>query len=400
MGMKTCLFITFLVCLTHVTEARQRSVMAMSVGHEEFVDMGSDEVREQRNRLIMTADGKRWVMSHLLNLGVRAFGEFGADAPSVDGEDHVTFREIKVSRSVESVRYSLGWQTVTWGETLGLPIADLVNVRRYDLSLLAGDKWLKEPNWLGQVFIYYGSATFELIAIPMASEQKHPDYFGSLPILEAPRPRWFTDAEGGFRLAYLTDFGLDTSLFFLTHMSRAPVYLWSSIDPAGLQLVLEPRWQRVFSVGLSSSIAGESFVIREDLVCHFLNPYTLEGNVVDTTQVRGVIGLDYSFADGLLLAAEANMEMMLFDDDIYEQRSWIALKGIDSFFRGRLNPEVVWFRGINNSDSWLRVKLGIGLSDTMTLTMSFHSIDGVVNEGILFPYDGTRTVSSELIWTL
>lgn len=278
-----------------------------------------------------------------------------ADYPSLGKENPVRPGEIYITKENEIAKYTLGFQTISWGESFGInPVniinpntpenffetsierqkesAPLLNIKfifeNFDLTILAGSspglKANTESTSLG-----LNSAEAEEYGV----EFRALDYKGYEPILAV---------RGG----YLFGFGLDVSTFFALHGNRNLVF-----QPVVLEdrIVFEQVSNENKSVGGSFSQPIGNFIVRGD----YIDTHTLpsnELNVGEFTNKTLSLGLDttVNFSQATLTLAAQYIEMnSFFEDTALSVLNQLAgLQFIGDFYSMDLMLEVLYMSDI------------------------------------------------------
>ncbi len=259
----------------------------------------------------------------------------------------------------ESLRARLGFQSLSWGETFGFFIADLPNPREWRDPILLDLAYTKKPvfmasaqwfgDWLGQ------PASLEVFFTPITRRSDFlQDLDASLPG-ERSYSKIGRDSEAGVRASRVWGFGLDSSVFAVSHFDRNAVF-----NPS-----------RVLSVGGTASQAlGTEWVLRTDQV--FRRP-------LDRLQWQGVLGVDWSPTSSFTLGAQLQ----------HEEREIASLWGssLRAMCRGirdRWDLEAFVFGGFDQSEFWFQPRITYNHPAGFSASVRYDWLDGsLLGEGFL-----------------
>lgn len=268
-------------------------------------------------------------------------------------------RDSYLNLEKESYRARLGFQYLSWGETFGFFIADLPNPREWRDPLLLDLAYTKKPvfmasaqwfgQWLGQ------SASLEAFFTPVT---RRSDFLQDLDA-SLPGERKFTklgrDSEAGLRASRVWGFGLDSSIFAVSHFDRS--------------VILNPS--RVLSLGATASQAvGTQWVFRTDQV--FRRPAT-------GFQWQGVLGVDWSPTSSFTLGVQLQ----------HEEREIASLWGssLRAMWRGikdRWDLEAFVFGGFEQSEFWVQPRITYNHPAGFSASLRYDWVDGsLLGEGFL-----------------
>ena len=328
--------------------------------------------------------GSTWEM----RLGARAFYDFETKTTEV------AIRDLSLLRRTEHITATLGFQEIPWGETLGFPVADIVNPRDLRDPLFLDVDFVRLPVLAANV--QYTGGPFRAQAIltpfpraPLLPETGSPFLPSStLPLLPPPNysvDRAGQDAEGGGRLGYIAG-GWDFSALFLSHWNRVPVYEVVPLGTTG-SFALQPVFDRVETAGLSlTKPIGDRFVLRADSVLNFDEPRqstTLAppDRVLESqTVAEGDLTLDNDWVFSLQYE---------YDRQGGLDRMWASGRVQKALFRQRLNLALFGFKGVGNGDAWLEPQVAWSFLDVFSLEARADLLWGTVGDaGLLGYFDG------------
>jgi hypothetical protein len=313
----------------------------------------------------------------------------------VDGEDTRTY-EKPGSHNVEKLiafvekpwgdfKLNIGWQEISWGENLLLPILDVVNPR--DVGYLRGfyDAGAKQssPMVLGE----WKSGAFDaqLIAVPWAVKSRQPDAIGDFKIADERRYEVGRDSEYGGRLGLFLG-GVDSRLYYFRHHPREPSYRFQAFS-GDTDIIIDE--EMVSTSGLSLSYAEAAWLLRTDLAWHQNFPATSVAADVERTRLaQSIIGLNYTTDDGLqTLGVELHNDLWETLPEAYSKGpwtesdrdqtllTWMAVTANLSFFQSLVEPQIFYLQGLDNKDRMLRLILSSHLSDSISVGSEYQKTE-------------------------
>ncbi len=248
-----------------------------------------------------------------------------------------------------ALRGRVGFQSLSWGETFGFFIADLPNPRDWRDPLLLNVGFVKKPVFMGQLQWFGEASSVQAFVTPLT---RHQDF---LPGVETDIPGRRAldsigrDSEAGVRASRLWDFGLDGSIFVISHLDRA--------------LVLDPG--RVLSAGMTASQAvSDRWVVRTDQV------WTGGAQGVDW---HGVAGLDWSPDADLTVGTQIQHGPELWGASLRVARRNVADRwDLEAFcFTGLGGPS----GGGSAGEFWIQPKLTYNTADGISVSLRYDWIE-------------------------
>lgn len=317
-------------------------------------------------------------------------------------------RSAVVERTDDHTNISIGLQQIVWGETFGLPIADLVHPRDLRDPLLLDMDWVRLPVPAANVQLLFDSFRIQAVAVPFPRNNVLPKHGTTFdPFHELPHPlplipvqdqrsfpldRFGRDGECGGRVSYLFEFGLDVALLYYFHWNRTPVYelLWQSA-PVAIPSVFAPVQERVHGTGLTFSQAFENWVLRGDFIVHPKEPVADDslGPAKRVAHLQGVLGADRTTESGWTFGVQAH-----YDDRGIRNLFWGSAQIKTTLFDGRLEPQLFVFVGIDNSDRWVQPRIDWHVVDPWTVSLRADFVWGSLDDrrGDLGLVDGKHRV--------
>ncbi len=279
-------------------------------------------------------------------------------------------------------KLNLGWQEISWGENLLLPILDVVNPR--DVGYLRGfyDPGAKQssPMILGEW--KSGVLDAQLIAVPWAVKSRQPEAIGDFKIADDRHYEPGPDSEYGGRLGLFLA-GVDSRLYYFRHHPREPSYRFQAFS-GETDVVLDE--EMVTTSGLSLSYAGAAWLVRTDLAFHQNFPATsLAADVERTNLAQSIVGLNYTSEDGLqTLGVELHNDLWETLPEAYSKGpwteterdqtllTWMAVTANLSFFQALMEPQIFYLQGLDNNDRMLRLILSSHVNDSISVASEYQ----------------------------
>jgi hypothetical protein len=177
-------------------------------------------------------------------------------------------------------RLRFGQQQVAWGETFGFFYADLVNPKDLRERSLGRLSELRLPTPMANIQWAGESLSFQFLYLPLFTPDRNPtpgsDFFPDLSSLET-QPGLKLDTTSGYKMDDPKgDFGgrisgtikgVDIALLYFNYIDRQPYY---QLKPEALfdqRLLLQRRYRRIQSSGLTfSTEVGDGWIIRSENV--------------------------------------------------------------------------------------------------------------------------------------
>lgn len=338
------------------------------VGHQaSFGATGKSPVQVNRPYAILTG---RYIPGSIpqpfrvqFEAAVRGWYDF-AGSPAADP------RALKATLTANRVKAAIGLQTIAWGESYGMYVADIVNPRDLRDILFNDIAWTRIPVFAANVQLLVESFSLQLIGVPLGEHNLLPatgsagDFFPVNAVhMEAPRPHLGADSEFGARLGWLFSSGFDASLLFYQHRNRNPVY-----QPVlqNQQLHLQPVIETVRTVGATFSHAWSAVALRGDAVYHFDTPIQ---DYADFSIHHGGLGQAVVGADWISdLLGELTLQAHV-ESSAHHTYVWASFRAARDFLAEVLGAELYVFKGLNNSDLWAQAQLHWRPGGDWTLTL-------------------------------
>ena len=329
----------------------------------------------------------------------------GSLSPEVS---EILVREAKLSLAKGSSRTVVGLQQISWGETFGIQILDIVNGRDLRDPLMLETGWTRLAAPILQQQFFQDKTTYQFILTAMPSHNRLPrsgsafDTTNTLGVELQENARTVGDEypampEFGGKISQLFRNGLDVSILLFSHYNRNTVYqLRTSLSPSG-PMRLQPIVGRVLSAGGSASYALNEFVLRGDYIAHNGQPLAMGTNTVvsDGTQHRLVVCFDWTRNNWTLGAQYQLDNNDSYKDAPWNHAQWGSAQISRTFLNRALELSIFAYGGISNRDMWLQPK--IQYSFGATIISLRHDMISATNHATSALYN-LRESGRTLLW--
>jgi hypothetical protein len=334
-----------------------------------------------------------------------------------DQQSKLELRDAYMDYSQGPFDFRLGKQQIVWGETVGLFIADVVNGRDLREYILPDFNLIRRPQWSADVAFSHEMISMELFtSIPefnllgvQGSEFEFPTPLPSgVPVVvsEPSEPRVeLRNLETGGRLSYLTH-GWDLGVFGLYGWEKSPVLFKKPIPvwpPTYEQEYMrQSRFGSTFSKEVHDVIfKGEAVVSPRS---YFTSTNTSDKDrVTRNTVINSVLSMDYTLFGEL----ESNFqwlhriipdadEHLVNEKDLKQYFSvWIRF----DMWNGKIEPEILWIRGLTEWDVLWRPKVGYRMTDSLLLDVGADIFEGHPNTGLFGIFEDRDRAFVELSYS-
>lgn len=316
-----------------------------------------------------------------VNYYIRIYNEFREDSGLT-----VDARELTVDYKGESFTLIGGRQVISWSETFGLNIMDIVNPRDYSYYILPDLDWTEIPVWLIIAKFFGENWYLEALVNPygennkMAEKGTEFDRYNGLPFERTGSSEH--NVECGARISYLFDFGLDLSFIYYRHINRNPFYYLN--DDYRLQLPDD----MVNSYGLTFSHSAGSWVFRGDFLFNQDNPVRSDAlGITHQNWYQSIIGADWTADSGLIIGWQVITDSL-------NSEEWAGIrisKGYDAF-----EFLIMGITGIDNADRWLRYEITWKGMNSLNIRARFDTLDGGNGSGFIEGYKNNDRLEIEI----
>lgn len=249
----------------------------------------------------------------------------------------------------DQLNTKFGWQTVTWGETLGPSLIDVINPR----DLRDPSYWLRGNQKLAVPLLLLGwsrdSMMVDVWGSPYAPQSLLPDEWQGMSIENSDKPR---GAEFGMRAGERVA-GWDMKVYAIRHRARTPAM---SLQFKDFEPVMAATFPMQTSLGFTVSQAWDNTVLRSELAHADSNELPL-GNLLDFARDQAVIGLDGTWGDHFFWGSEFRYShqksVQVRDRDL----AWVIAQGQWTLWDERVKPLIHLMQRVQQHDAYQRYEI-------------------------------------------
>lgn len=396
----------FFLVLSTPAHAANKSLKTR-LGVRTQYDLSGERMTSQRYFLRQEAASLVYKRSTGLSFYSNFFLAVDTERDFEDSNERYTLRadSLYIEYQKSFLRLTAGMQQISWGETFGIPVIDIVNP--IDITEPFSSDWnaSKIAVPLATAEVIAGNLYLQGLFSPMTRRSPLPPDYLDTPIRELPPTRFGEDMEYGGRIGYLFPFGLDAKFLYYRHYNRIP-RLVGSIDTRTGRPVLRATESLQHSFGLAASQAFDSLVIRFDGLYeqNTLEAVTAPASLPQariTDRMQAALGADWSSSQGDVLGLQLQGSQLVAQPDQkpYPEspasasggtRSTTAQKDPDLWagarialhaFRERVSFDVFGLLGLNSDDWWLRPQLTLRLPPRLEWTTELNLMMADPNGG-------------------
>ncbi len=334
---------------------------------------------------------------------------------SVSDNADVELREAYLDLYAGEWFFRLGKQQVVWGQADGLRVLDQVNPLSYREFILGDFDERRIPLWMVNAERPVGDVTVQLLwvldqtydELPTegvfaftASQFRPqlPDDVTSVTLTAVERPDGaFSDSNAGVRVTGFSG-GWDWSLNALYAYRSSPVIYRERHGQGGY--TLEPTYSRSTLVGGSASNAFGSWTLRTEMGLQSKLPVLVNDpadtdGIVETPEVRGVVGLDYQVDADTLLSGQLFVSTLVDAvadarrDRTTETASFLLRR---EFMNDTVQVEGLLLHSIDRGDGLAQLSAKYRFSDAINLRAGIDFFYGD-EEGLYGQFDKLDRVS-------
>lgn len=314
-----------------------------------------------RGRLRFASQERSWLLPDRLALIGRArhMRYFGQDALQSDYSE-AEWVELSGEWLVAQHALKIGVQELVWGETIGLPLVDLVHARDQREPIFTDPSETRLPAAMAVLSLApFANWNWQSFVTPLPPKPRLPKRRAELAIIDRSHSSVDQEAEFGTRLGWLSPSGIDTKIYALRHASRIPIYEPVIVDG---QAALSYHSSMLNTAGAGLSYAAGAWVLRGDFVRHlnqaFWSPSksSLEHGAVD----RLALGIDWSGEDTRFFALQYSQDQYAsqFASLITPRwRRWMAGKFSLPLAGRSFKVEGLVMQGLGHRDLWLQPRV-------------------------------------------
>lgn len=329
---------------------------------------------------------------------VYAGGHFYPPAVRKDQKHDFFLRETYVDTSLGGLDLRIGKQNIVWGEMVGLFFADVVSARDQRDFILPDFEVIRIPQWALRAERFGDNTHAELVWLPFPDVDLIGKPGAEFYPFKAPPPtgfaQQFNDPVRPARNARNSNLGLranmlrsgwDLAAFYYRSTDVNPTFYRDVVPGPVPTVVFTPRHDRIWQAGgtlgkdLGPAVAKAEVIYTEGRSFN-VTRLTEPTGVVPQNTLDYVLGLDFSFGQSTRLNLQAfDRVFRRHDPDlIFDQHEGGVSLLLASKFGASLEPELLYIRSTNRSDSLVRAKLGWLPARNWRLTFGIDVFDGPV----------------------
>ena len=385
------------------------------VGARSYFDVGVGEITNQRYSIRQEASSFVYKKKYGLSLFSNVLFTWDAEQRFLENNRHYQIRadSLFVEWQKSVIRASLGMQQLTWGETFGLPIVDVVNPLDISQPFTVDLSELKMSVPLANLELIADNFYVQVLYNPISRRTPVPDSINGVRVVQPEPFQFLKDSEYGGRVGYLFDFGLDVKFLYYEHYSRPLRYQLELGQESVLpQLILVETKQQSF--GFSASQAFDVLVFRLDTV--FENGFPFRNEIDDlpvqqallkkvqvSQRYQTIFAADYSTDAGdnygLQYQGLGYSKLPEIEEGYHPLLHWAGIRASWNFFQGQLNLDLFGITGVNNQDLWINAQTRVHVLKRVELSVEGNLMrskkDGnrdlfqnrsVVNTGLIYVF--------------
>jgi hypothetical protein len=259
----------------------------------------------------------------------------------------------------------IGWQTVSWGETLGPSLIDVINPR----DLRDPSSWLRGDQKLAVPLVLLGwsrdSMMVDVWGSPYAPQSLLPDEWQELTIENNDSTR---AAEFGIRAGERIA-GWDMKVYAMRHRARTPAM---SLALKNLEPVIEAAFPIQTSLGFTLSQAWDNTVLRSEIL-HAEAGDLPDGNLLDFARDQAVVGVDGSWGDHFFCGSEFRYSYQKSAQVRDRDLGWVIVQGQWSLWDERIKPLVHLMQRVQHHDAYQRYEVNGTVETAWELGVSWEA---------------------------
>jgi hypothetical protein len=258
-----------------------------------------------------------------------------------------------------------GWQTLTWGETLGPSLIDVINPR----DLRDPSYWLRNDQKLAVPLLLLGwsrdSMMVDVWGSPYAPQSLLPDEWQDVTIENDDKTR---TAEFGVRAGDRVA-GWDMKLYAIRHRARTPTM---SLQVHDFQPVIEASFPMQTSLGFTVSQAWDNMVLRSELV-HAESKELPADNLLDFARDQAVVGVDGTWGDHFFWGTEFRYSHQKSAQVRDRDLAWVIAQGQWSLWNERIKPLIHLMQRVQQHDAYQRYEITGTVESAWELGVSWEA---------------------------
>ena len=372
--------------LAQVTVSSERH--SSGVGAEYVHDLKGNR---SQNSIIFFQQRHDWSLN-LLQRDVQVHCDYkmwiDGDRPeTLTGVDFDNFEKLNLYADWiwKDIRFRVGNQEITWGESPMISILDVVNPRNLAHPRGFYDPAAKIPQFTVNMEYQKEKASYQVLLTPWPAPMRQPKEVLDFKVAPSKPYRPILDGEYGFRFGYLEG-DIDTKFYFLHHWPRVPSYVFR---PWSADYDVEVKDIKQETIGTSASYAGTNWIMRGDLAYHNNYPAINISNEIERAGLaQGIFGASWTTDQLDTFGTELHFDLWEKGPSAYSDSAFIKDKrglqdiywlGFNSSFNIKnqlLEPQVQYLKGINKSDEALRLIVIWNATDHLEVVGEYQKTEG------------------------
>jgi hypothetical protein len=400
-----CICAGISICIASVGYSAPSKSLETKIGSRVNFDADSGETTSTRYFIRQESSAVLYKKSLGLALHTNLYFAVDTDREFIENNEWYVIRpdSLFIEFQRDFFRATAGMQQISWGESFGLPIVDVVNP--VDLSEPIGSESQDYKIAVPVTGVEFIGGNFYLqgLYVPLARRSPIPEELNGIEVVKLPSFKVGEASEYGGRVGYLFPFGLDLKAFYYHHNSRLPRFeldLSSSTQP---RLIVAETTQN--SYGFSISQPLDDVVIRADALFEsgYLTPAITRTTpaaeapfrktaIADRVQVVG--GADYTTSGGNMFGLQFQFENVQrrradvsaaannvpIGSEIIEEtdvpKYWAGARMMLVSDSQNFSFDIFGFHGVGNDDWWIRPLAKAQFAERFEFTAEANLTDG------------------------
>ncbi len=332
-------------------------------------------------------------------------------------DNQFNIRELYIDIFTDKVDIRIGKQQIIWGQADGVFITDIVSPKNLTEFLLWDFNEIRMGVTAIKTKIYPSdNYDFELVYIPTFSSTIAPEQesiwmpktnFPINPTFDYSKATINQSLENG---EFFAKFTQSSSLYDLQLMGA---YTWDddpsmhiskTIDPASMQLTnlkVSPEYHRLTVAGASFSTEIMSFILRgegayyQGKLFQTAEPTAIDG-LTEKDYINYVVGIDKTIGDWKLSSQFIQKNILDYEQYLAaeETENLLTFMANKTMFREQVRVELFGYLGLNNEDSFIRLRSFYLPYDGLTIELGYNLFSG--NEGTFGQYDDNDMIYTKI----
>lgn len=332
-------------------------------------------------------------------------------------DNQFNIRELYIDIFTEKVDIRIGKQQIIWGQADGVFITDIVSPKNLTEFLLWDFNEIRMGITAIKTKIYPSdNYDFELVYVPTFSPNIAPEKgsiwmpkknFPISPAFDYSKATINQNLKNGELFAKFTQ---SSSLYDLQLMGA---YTWDddpsmhiskTIDPTNMQLTsltVTPEHHRLTVGGASFSTEIMSFILRGEGAYYqgkkfqTAEPTAIDG-LTEKDYINYVVGIDKAIGDWKLSSQFIQKNILDYEQYLAaeETENLLTFMANKTMFREQVRMELFGYLGLNNEDSFIRLRGFYLPYDGITIELGYNLFSG--DEGTFGQYDKNDMIYTKI----